>query len=160
MAVYEFEGKRPKLGQDCYIYEEATIIGDVTLGDNCYVGAGAVIRGDYGSVKIGSRTAVEENCIVHARPDDVCTVGNDVTVGHGAILHNCTLDDWCVIGMGAIVSDWARVGRWERLCRTWPGSGKPTSQAGDLRVFPLMLLIGARTCWPVIPWWFFVTSIP
>ena len=112
MTVYEFEGKAPKIGKDCFIYDEATIIGDVTLGEHCYVGAGAVIRGDYGTVKIGSRTAVEENVTIHARPDEICLIGSDVTIGHGAILHNCTLEDWCIIGMGAIVSDWARVGEW------------------------------------------------
>ncbi len=112
MAIYEFEGKVPKIGKNCYIFEEATIIGDVTIGDACYVGAGAVIRGDYGTVKIGSRTAVEENCVIHARPGDTCTIGSDVTLGHGAIIHNATLKDWCVIGMGAIVSDFATVGEW------------------------------------------------
>jgi len=112
MAIYEFEGKVPKIGSNCFIFDEATIIGDVTIGDSCYIGAGAVVRGDYGSVKIGSRTAIEENCIVHARPDDVCTIGNDVTFGHGAIIHNATLKDWCIIGMGAIVSDFATVGEW------------------------------------------------
>ncbi len=112
MTIYEFEGKVPKIGTGCYIYEEASIIGDVTIGDKCYVGAGAVVRGDYGTVKIGSRTAIEENCVVHARPGDVCTIGSDVTIGHGAIIHNATLEDWCIIGMGAIVSDYARVGEW------------------------------------------------
>jgi carbonic anhydrase/acetyltransferase-like protein (isoleucine patch superfamily) len=112
MTLYEFEGKKPKLGKECFVYEEATIIGNVTLGDNCYVGAGAVLRGDYGTIKIGSRTALEENCVVHARPGEICQIGSDVTVGHGAILHNCTLEDWCIIGMGAIVSDYAKVGKW------------------------------------------------
>ena len=112
MAIYEFEGKRPKIGPGCYVYEEATIIGDVTIGEDCYVGAGAVIRGDYGAVVIGDRTAVEENCILHARPGEILKIGNDVTIGHAAILHNCTLDDFCVIGMGATVSDYAKIGVW------------------------------------------------
>lgn len=112
MVIYEFEGKVPKIGTGSYVFEEATIIGDVTIGDKCYVGAGAVIRGDYGTIKIGSRTAIEDNCVIHARPDDMTNIGNDVTVGHGAIIHNATLEDWCIIGMGAIVSDYARVGEW------------------------------------------------
>ncbi|MCK5309626.1 MAG: gamma carbonic anhydrase family protein [Thermoplasmata archaeon] len=112
MAIYEFEGKRPKIGSGCYVYEEATIIGDVTIGDDCYIGAGAVIRGDYGTVVIGDRTAIEENCILHARPGEILKIGNDVTIGHAAILHNCTLDDFCVIGMGSTVSDYAKVGEW------------------------------------------------
>jgi len=112
MTIYEFEGKRPRISPGCYIYDEATIIGDVTLGRGCYVGAGAVIRGDYGTVVIGERTAIEENCTLHARPGEILTIGNDVTIGHGAIVHNCTLDDFCVIGMGSTVSDYARIGEW------------------------------------------------
>ncbi|MCK5024859.1 MAG: gamma carbonic anhydrase family protein, partial [Thermoplasmata archaeon] len=110
--MYEFEGKNPKIGSNCYVYDEATIIGDVIIGEECYVGPGAVIRGDYGTILIGDRTAVEENCTLHARPDEILKIGNDVTIGHGAIIHNCTLDDSCVIGMGAIVSDYARIGEW------------------------------------------------
>lgn len=112
MPVYEFEGKRPKIGAGCYIYEGASIIGDVEIGERCYIGAGAVVRGDYGTVKIGNETAIEENVIIHARPGEVCTIGSHVTLGHGAIIHNADLEDWCVIGMGAIVSDYARIGEW------------------------------------------------
>jgi phenylacetic acid degradation protein len=112
MAIYEFEGKKPVIGKSSFVYLEATIIGNVTIGEGCYIGAGAVIRGDYGTIIIGDRTAIEENCTLHARPDEVLKIGNDVTVGHAAILHNCTLDDFCVIGMGSTVSDYARVGEW------------------------------------------------
>ena len=112
MTIYEFEGKIPKIGADGFIYDEATIIGDVTLGDNVYVGAGAVIRGDYGTIVIGDGTAVEENCVLHARPGEILTIGKNVTIGHGAILHNCTIDDLAVIGMGSIVSDYAHIGEW------------------------------------------------
>ena len=112
MTIYEFEGKVPVIGKSSFVYPEATIIGDVTIGEGCYIGAGAVIRGDYGTIVIGDRTAIEENCTLHARPGEILTIGNDVTVGHAAILHNCTLDDFCIIGMGAIVSDYARVGVW------------------------------------------------
>jgi phenylacetic acid degradation protein len=112
MTIYEFEGKKPKIGRTSFVYPEATIIGDVTIGEGCYIGAGAVIRGDYGTIIIGDRTAIEENCVLHARPDEVLKIGNDVTVGHAAILHNCTIDDFCVIGMGSIVSDYAKVGEW------------------------------------------------
>lgn len=112
MAIYEFEGKQLKKGIGCYIFDEATIIGDVQLGDECYIGAGAVLRGDYGKIVIGNRSIVEDNCTVHARPGDECRIGNDVTIGHGAILHNCDVRDFVVVGMGAIVSDYAKVGEW------------------------------------------------
>lgn len=71
-----------------------------------------MIRGDYGKIIIGYRTAVEDNCVIHARPDEKCIIGNNVTIGHGSILHNCKINDWAVIGMGAIVSDYSEIGEW------------------------------------------------
>ena len=103
MALYEFEGKRPVIGSGSYVSETADIIGDVTIGERCYIGPGARIKGDYGSVRIGNETSIQENCIIHARPDEACQIGNKVTVGHGAILHNCTVHDGSIIGMGSIV---------------------------------------------------------
>ncbi|MFO7618683.1 MAG: gamma carbonic anhydrase family protein [Thermoplasmata archaeon] len=112
MTIYEFEGKKPKISGSSFVYPEATIIGDVAIGEGCYVGPGAIIRGDYGTITIGDRTAIEENCTLHARPGEILKIGNDVTIGHAAIIHNCTLEDFCVIGMGAIVSDYAKIGVW------------------------------------------------
>jgi carbonic anhydrase/acetyltransferase-like protein (isoleucine patch superfamily) len=112
MSVYEFEKKKPVLGKGTFVFESADIIGDVLIGENCYVGPGARIRGDYGSIRIGDDTVVEDNAVIHARPDDVTTIGKSVTIGHGAIIHNATIQDWAVIGMGAVVSDWAEIGEW------------------------------------------------
>jgi carbonic anhydrase/acetyltransferase-like protein (isoleucine patch superfamily) len=88
------------------------VIGSVTIGDNCYVGFGARLRGDYGKIIVGSGSIIEDNCVIHARPDEQCIIGKRVTVGHGSILHNCTIHDSVVIGMGAIISDYAVVGEW------------------------------------------------
>jgi len=112
MAIYEFEGKQPVIGDGTYVSETADIIGDVVIGKRCYIGPGAKIKGDYGSVIIGDETSVQENCVVHARPGDICKIGSRVNAGHGSILHNCTVKDFAVIGMGAIVSDYAVVGEW------------------------------------------------
>lgn len=112
MALYEFEGRKPVVGTGTYVSASADIVGDVTIGARCFIGPGAKIKGDYGKIIIGAETSVQENCVVHARPDDICTVGKRVNVGHGAILHNCTVKDYAVIGMGAIVSDFAVVGEW------------------------------------------------
>jgi carbonic anhydrase/acetyltransferase-like protein (isoleucine patch superfamily) len=112
MVVYQFEDKIPKIGKGTYVSQSAEIIGDIVVGKQCYIGPGARIRGDYGKVVIGDKTSVEENCVLHARPNDICRVGNMVTVGHGSILHNCTVKDYAIIGMGAIVSDYAVVGVW------------------------------------------------
>jgi len=110
--IYEFEGKIPVIGERSFLFPSATVIGDVTVGANCYIGAGARIRGDYGTIKIGPHSAVEDNCVIHARPGDRTDIGAHVTVGHACVLHNCKIEDWAVIGMGAIVSDYAVVGEW------------------------------------------------
>jgi len=112
MSIYEFENRKPKIGKGTFIFNSADIIGDVILGENCYVGPGARIRGDYGSIVIGDNTAVEENVVIHARPNEKTKIGDYVTIGHAAIIHNAVIHDWAVIGMGAIVSDWADIGRW------------------------------------------------
>jgi len=113
MAVFQFDERIPVIGKNCYVAESAEVIGDVTLGDNCYVGPGAVLRGDYGKIVIGDNCGIEENVVIHARPDDVCTIANWVTLGHGCIVHTPTLvDDYAVIGMGAVVSDWSVIGKY------------------------------------------------
>jgi carbonic anhydrase/acetyltransferase-like protein (isoleucine patch superfamily) len=70
------------------------------------------LRGDYGTIEIGDYSIVEDNCVLHARPDEKCVIGKRVTIGHGAIIHNANISDWVVVGMGAIVSDFAVVGEW------------------------------------------------
>ena len=110
--LYEFEGKRPEVGRTSFVFENATIIGDVKIGEGCYIGAGAVLRGDYGRIEVGDFSAVEDNCVVHARPGESCVIGKHVTVGHAAVLHNCELADWTLVGMRAVVSDYARTGVW------------------------------------------------
>jgi phenylacetic acid degradation protein len=112
LAIYEFEGRIPSVVPTAYVHEEATVVGDVKIGAQCYVGAGARLRGDYGSIRIGDKTSVQENCVLHARINEKCEVGNHVQVGHGAILHNCTVKDYAVVGVGAVVSDYATIGVW------------------------------------------------
>ena len=100
------------MGQSSYLHEKSSVIGDVTIGEQCFIGAGAVIRGDYGRIEIGNRTSVQENCVLHARPDEICRVGSEVQIGHGAVLHNCEVRDYAVVGLGSRVCDYAVVGRW------------------------------------------------
>jgi len=127
MALYEFEGKKPEIGTGTYVSETADVIGDVRIGRKCYIGPGARIKGDYGSVVIGNETSVQENCVIHARPDERCIVGSQCTIGHGSILHNCTVEDGVVVGMGAIVSDWAVVRRGSLV-----GEGAVIRQSADI----------------------------
>lgn len=102
--LFAFDGKTPEIGRDTYISKQAVVIGDVKIGDGCYVGPGAILRGDYGRIEIGSGTAVEENVTVHAPPQRVCQIKKKVTLGHGAIIHARYIGDLAVIGMGAVLS--------------------------------------------------------
>ncbi len=113
--IYEFEGKKPVIGEGSYVAESAAVIGDVIIGKRCFIAPGAVIRGDYGSIRIGDGSAVEDNVVIHARPGEMTKIGKRVTLGHGAIIHTATIDDCAVIGMGSIVSDFAHIGRWAAI---------------------------------------------
>jgi carbonic anhydrase/acetyltransferase-like protein (isoleucine patch superfamily) len=108
--LYAFDGRKPELGRGVYISDQAVVIGDVMIGDGCYVGPGAVLRGDYGRIEIDSGTAIEENVTIHAPPQKVCQIGKKVTIGHGAIIHASTVGDLAVIGMGAVLSLGVKVG--------------------------------------------------
>ncbi len=112
MTVQSFEGKSPEIGDGTYIHPSADVFENVVLGEQCWIGPGARIRGDYGRIEIGSRTSVEDNCVIHARPDEVTRIGDWVTLGHACIVHNATIEDWAILGMGSIVSDWAVIGEW------------------------------------------------
>lgn len=110
--LYSFDGKQPSIGKDTYVGETALVIGDVTIGDNCYIGHGAILRGDYGRIEIGSGTAVEEGAVMHAPPNETCKIGEKVTIGHGAIIHSQEIASMAVIGMGAIASIRSKIGSW------------------------------------------------
>ena len=90
----------------------AQVVGDVIIGKGCYIGHGAVIRGDYGSMRIGDGTAVEENVVLHAPPGFTCAVGSHCTIGHGAVVHGEQLGDWAVVGMNAVTGLFSQVGEW------------------------------------------------
>ena len=106
-----FEGKQPRLCKNVYVSENAMVIGDVTLGDEVNIWFGAVLRGDMHYIKIGNRTNIQDNSVVHVTTGVSPTnIGNGVTVGHGAIIHGCTIEDDCLIGMGAIIMDDAVIG--------------------------------------------------
>jgi carbonic anhydrase/acetyltransferase-like protein (isoleucine patch superfamily) len=105
-----FRNRQPKIGKDTYVSEYAILIGDVRIGDNCYIGHGAILRGDYGCIEIDSGTAVEEGVIMHAPPGETCRVGKKVTIGHGAVVHSSHIGDMAVIGMGSVLSICAEVG--------------------------------------------------
>ena len=109
--IKQFEDKQPQLGHNVYVSENAMVIGEVTLGDKVNIWFGAVIRGDMHYIKIGNRTNIQDNSVVHVTTAVSPTIiGANVTVGHGAIIHGCTIGDDCLIGMGAILMDDAVIG--------------------------------------------------
>ncbi|MHA3962849.1 MAG: gamma carbonic anhydrase family protein [Candidatus Thorarchaeota archaeon SMTZ1-45] len=112
MAVYEFEKRVPVIGETSYVSHSASVIGKVTIGEECYIAPGASVKGDYGEIHVGNGTSIQDNVIIHARPSEQTVIGNNVTLGHGCIIHNATVKDDAVIGMGAIVSDYSVVGEW------------------------------------------------
>ncbi|MCX5803894.1 MAG: gamma carbonic anhydrase family protein [Proteobacteria bacterium] len=102
--LYRFDGRQPVVGIGTYVSETAIVIGDVRIGSDCYIGHGAILRGDYGTIEIGNETAIEEGVIIHAPPNDLCSIGQGVIIGHGAIIHAKRIGDFVGIGMGAILS--------------------------------------------------------
>ena len=105
-----FLTQKPKLGKRVYIARGAVVFGDVTIGDDSSVWYNAVVRGDINRIVIGQRTNIQDNAVLHLADDFACIVGNDVTVGHSAIVHACIVGDECLIGMGATILDGAIVG--------------------------------------------------
>ena len=110
--VRAFKDVMPVIAADAYVDPSAQVIGDVVIGDASSVWMNAVVRGDVNHVRIGRRTNVQDGTIVHVMrdPSHPTVIGDEVTVGHGVVLHGCTIDDLCLIGMGAIVLNGARVG--------------------------------------------------
>src|SRR5690554_8098735 len=99
-------GKEPQIPKDCFIAENATIVGDVTLGEKCSIWFNAVIRGDVHYIKIGNKVNIQDGAIIHCTYQKHPTeIGNNVSIGHNAIVHGCTIHDNVLIGMGAIVMD-------------------------------------------------------
>ncbi|MCP4660863.1 MAG: gamma carbonic anhydrase family protein [bacterium] len=110
MPIYRFEERVPTISDQAYVAPTAVVIGEVTIAADCYIGHGAIVRGDYGAIVIGRGSAIEEGVIVHARPEDRTVIGERVTVGHGAMIHNATIRDGATIGMRAVISDFSEVG--------------------------------------------------
>ncbi len=109
--LLKYQDLRPTIGNNVMIAEGAKVIGDVTLGDSSSVWFNAVVRGDVNYIKIGARTNIQDNSVLHVTTDTApLNIGDDVTVGHGAILHGCTIENTCLIGSGALIWDGAEIG--------------------------------------------------
>lgn len=106
-----YKGMQPKIGEQAFVAETATLIGDVAVGARSSIWYGTVLRGDGYHVRVGEETSIQDNSVVHVvSGNHPAIVGSRVTIGHSVIVHGCTIGDACIIGMGAIVMDRARVG--------------------------------------------------
>jgi len=109
--IKEVRGFSPQLGRNCFLAENAVVVGEVKMGDNCTVWFNAVVRGDVHSITIGDNTNIQDGAVIHCTYQRAKTViGNNVSIAHNAIIHGCTVEDNVLIGMGAIVMDDAVIG--------------------------------------------------
>ncbi|MEO8705795.1 MAG: gamma carbonic anhydrase family protein [Kofleriaceae bacterium] len=105
-------GKRPVIGRGVFLAETCAVIGDVEIGDESSIWYSTVVRGDVMPVRIGARTSIQDGTVIHVTAGRFGTeIGSDCTVGHAAIVHACTVEDFCLIGMGSILLDGVRIGR-------------------------------------------------
>jgi len=111
MAIYELDGQAPRIAETAWVADSAQVMGRVTLGEDCSVWFGAVLRGDSDNLTIGRGTNVQDGSVLHADAGVPLTVGENVTVGHQVMLHGCTIGDETLIGIGAVVLNGARIGR-------------------------------------------------
>ena len=111
MIIHTIKGKTPVIGSDCFVAETAAVLGDVTIGDNCSLWYGAVVRGDDNSIRIGSRVSVQDCVVIHVSEGEngEVVIGDDVVLGHNATIHAAKIGDHCLVGMGATVLDGAVV---------------------------------------------------
>jgi carbonic anhydrase/acetyltransferase-like protein (isoleucine patch superfamily) len=148
MAILRgYAGKHPRLGRGVFLAETCAVIGDVTIGDESSIWYSTVLRGDVMSIQIGARTSMQDGTIVHVTSEELGTViGDDCTVGHGVILHACTVEDLCLIGMGSTILDGARVGRGSLV-----GAGALVTPGTVIPPGSLVLGAPARVVRPVNP---------
>lgn len=111
MSIEPFEGVLPDIHESAFIAASADIIGRVSIGENASIWYNATLRGDINDIVIGAHSNIQDNAVVHLADDYGVTIGEWVTVGHGAIIHACTIEDECLIGMGACILDGAIIGK-------------------------------------------------
>jgi carbonic anhydrase/acetyltransferase-like protein (isoleucine patch superfamily) len=103
VPIYALGDKVPSIHPDAYVHPDAVVIGSVTIGANSSVWPGAVLRGDDGEITIGQRTSVQDNCVLHTTAEQSTVVGDDCVIGHMVHLEACTIEPWCLIGVGSVV---------------------------------------------------------
>jgi carbonic anhydrase/acetyltransferase-like protein (isoleucine patch superfamily) len=108
--IHAFEGHEPEIAAGVFVAWNAEVLGSVSLAEGSSVWFGSTLRGDIGQIRVGRLSNIQDNCALHVTQEHPCLLGERVTVGHGAILHGCTIGDGSLIGMGAVVLDGAEIG--------------------------------------------------
>ncbi|GAB94995.1 carbonic anhydrase/acetyltransferase-like protein (isoleucine patch superfamily) [Kineosphaera limosa] len=132
---YEIDGQRPQVDDEAFVAPTAALVADVRVGPGASVWFGAVARGDGDTITLGARSNLQDNAVIHADPGFPATIGQDVTIGHGAIVHGCTIGDRVLVGMGAAVMNGAVVGE-----DTLIGAGTLISEG--VQIPPRSLVVG------------------
>ena len=110
MATYEIDGVVPVISPTAFVHPQASLIGDVIVEEGCYVGPFASLRGDFGRITIGAGSNVQDGCVLHSFPGADCTLQPESHVGHGAVLHGCTVHSLAMVGMNSVLMDGAVIG--------------------------------------------------
>ena len=123
----EYRGKTPKVAASAFVAPTAVLIGDVEVGEESSIWFGVVIRADNGPIRIGARTSVQDNSVIHVGENHRTIVGDDVTIGHAAVMEDCEIGNWCIIGSNSVILNNATIGE-----RTLIGAGSVVSQGAEI----------------------------
>jgi len=137
--IGNFKNLRPKIHESCFIAPTADVIGDVTVGENSSIWHRTVLRGDVNKIVVGANTNIQDGSIVHVADDYPTIIGDNVTIGHGAIVHGCTVKDGAFIGMGAIILDGAVIGEGALI-----GAGALVTEGKEIPPYSLAVGVPAK----------------
>ncbi|MBK9274672.1 MAG: gamma carbonic anhydrase family protein [Flavobacteriales bacterium] len=145
--IRKVRGYEPRFGEGCFLADNAVVVGDVVMGDRCSVWFHAVVRGDVNAIRIGDRVNIQDGAVLHCTYERAAlTIGDDVSIGHRAIVHGCTVHDKVLIGMGSIVMDHAVIGSGSVIA-----AGAVVTQGTVVEPGSLMAGVPARRIGPVSP---------
>lgn len=136
MRTYEIDGMVPVVDATAFVHDTAVLIGDVWIGANCYIGPGAVLRGDFGRIVIGEGSNVQDNCVIHSYPQGDMILHPNAHIGHAAILHGCIIGSYAMVGINSVILDGAELGEEALL-----GANSLLTQA--TKIGPRMLALGS-----------------
>ena len=139
--ILPFKDKRPSISPGSFVAPDAALIGDVEVGGESSIWFGAVLRGDINPVRVGSHTNIQDQAVLHVDHDAPCIVGDWVTVGHGAVVHGATIEDGCLIGIGATVLSRSYIGRESVI-----GAGAVVTEDSEIPPQSVVLGIPAKVC--------------